>query len=223
MGCAPNPEEVEMGRSGSKNSEAKSLMEKFSKNTDHFFEILQQLKDDFKDHTVLLKKLNTSFSGIKKPSAYIEAEPNEGPPDNFYYFLSELRRVAEGNYSRAKEMERVFCDLHAKFYPIYDAYPEVLNSRAKEGVQLAITNYIEHRKDDVNTWIAWLNKERGFSESALKYGAEDSPEKAKALIEKIDAEIKRVQNLSEKDILLDNTLFARNSDEFDSTENIYKD
>lgn len=222
MGCAPNPEEVEMGRCGSRNSEAKSLMEKSSKNTDHFFKTVQQLKDDFRDHTELFQKLNTSFSGIKKPSAYIEAEPSEGSPDNLYHFLAELRRVAEGNYSRAKEMERVFCNLHAKFYSIYDAHPEILNSKYKVETQKVITNYIEHRNDDVNTWIAWLNKERGFSESALKYGTEGRPEKAKILIEKIDTEIKRVQSLNEKAILLDNTLFARNPDDFDSSKNIYQ-
>ncbi len=222
MGCAPNPEEVEMGRSGSKNFEAKILMKKSSKNIDHFFKTLQQLKDDFKDNTELLKKLNTSFSGAKKPSGYIEAEPSEGPPDNFYRCLSELGRVADANYSRAKQMEQVFCDLHGKFYSIYDVHPEVLNSKYKTEVQLVINNYIEHRKDDLNTWIAWLNKERYFAESTLNYGTEDRPEKAKALIEKIDDEIKRVQSLSEKAILLDNTLFARNADEFDSSKNIYQ-
>lgn len=221
MGCAPNPEEVQLGKSFAKNREAEILHESSSKKIDLLHLLLHQLTVEYSNQPKLSAGLNELLNR-KKPVTRMDTLPDEGDPDNFYRYLSDMGRAADYNYSKARDMERLFCDLHVKFYLIYDAHPELLNSNAKDDIQAVVNNYIEHRKEDVDTWIAWLNSQRNSAESTLTYGEQSRSIKAGKLVEKIDAEIERVKSLSEKEILKDNKLFARNPEEFDLTKNVYQ-
>lgn len=220
MGCAPSSEEKEMWNSRDKNREANTLYQSSSRKINQFQALLAKLKTEFQKNNLICNELNKITINVNKPK--FEALPQESDPDNFYSYLSELGSTADKNFSLAKQTELALCNAQSALYLIYDKHLDLSNSKYFAEIKAMIVDYEAHRKDDINSWITWLNSQKSSAQTTLDYGEKINFSKALRLIKKIDEEVKRVQALTEKEILLSNTLFARNPEEFDSVSNIYK-
>ncbi len=222
MGCAPSSEEKSMWNSEEKNRLANSLYNDVSKKWNQFESLIKKLKEEFKNDTALYTELTTLFPNTKKPELNLKGLPGAGDPENFYSYLSDLGYTADKNLDQAKQLELLLCDLQCKFYNLHSKHQELKSSRHLSEINTALSNYKDHREDDKASWISWLNQQKEFAQTTVDFGEKRNKKRAKDHIKKIEEEIKRIENLNIEDVLINNSSFARNKEEFDASENIYK-
>lgn len=185
MGCPPDPVEVSIWRSGAR---IDLLQEKYDR-----------LRDEYAETSALALRLIVDFKAevgyppAEKFERRTTVHPTEVEP---YADDSDQYRLERQNEAKLKELENRLCTLRTRLLSSGQSGPEITRQRAL---------HLAHRREDREIWSNWLREKVSLLEFLLgdKESHELDEPAARQMIGDLNAELSRLQNLGEDELLLD--------------------
>lgn len=215
MGCPPDPMEVSMWRSNERAREQEAKEKTLRREFDNLLKLMTPVMNAAAEMPAvkkLLDRCNRLNAGVMVPAAPEESSGYMQDADVQEAYANEAWEEA-----KAKGAETKLCNLRDFLVNAWEL-PDV-KERFKElqtQVEKEIAAHALHREEDRTTWLAWLKEKKEMNEWLVKDASDENLKSRYAeRLRKIEAEMIRVQQLSAREVLMDCTLFGRNSRDFD--------